>query len=57
MTWIELKAKIDNMTPEQQGTDVTLLDDFFEFRPLPILSFTDNYDDILDANHPFLTTL
>jgi len=57
MTWKELVQLVDNMSEEQKNTDVTFFDNRNEFFGVQSLEFTGDFDDILDANHPFLTTL
>jgi len=60
MNWKALAEKIAKMTPEQQGTDVTvLLSDSNEFQAAHGLGFNeqknnmDNFD-VLDPDHPYL---
>jgi len=57
MTWKELKAHIEVMDEEQANSDVTVLDYRDEFNKVTSLEFIDPKDcDVLDPNHPFLTT-
>ena len=58
MTWNELKAHIDVMDDEQANTDVTFFDGRNEFFGVQSIEFADPLtNDVLDANHPFLTIL
>ena len=63
MTWNELAQKIAQMTPEQRGTDATVVD-LVSDEVFPIKDFVtkwtnpidrDRVDGILDENHPYLT--
>jgi hypothetical protein len=53
MTWRALMAKL---TEDELDTDVTIYDENSDeiFRIAKKLQHTDIYDDILDANHPYL---
>ncbi len=56
MNWITLKAHIDSMSKEQQETDVTIYDaNIDEYFRADALLISPPHDDILDANHPYLS--
>ena len=60
-TYAQLLEKIQQMTEDQLFSDVTIAVDFEDTTPDKVeyyqakgLDQTENVDDILDANHPFL---
>ena len=57
MTWKELKAHIEVMDEEQIETDVMFFDNRSEFFQVKSIEFSDENCDVLDPNHPYLTSL
>ena len=55
MTWMDLKAQIDEMTEEQRYTDVTVYDPAdMEFYPVIGQIKLNENSDVLDEGHPFI---
>ena len=59
MTWAELRDKINEMTDEQKNTDLTFFDcndnEFCAICELKFNSEDDEYGNVLDPDHPYLT--
>jgi hypothetical protein len=55
MTWKELAEKINGLTEEQQGTDVTFFDtNDGEYYLIPSFLVAEEDEDRIDPGHPFL---
>ena len=59
MTWDQLADCINNMSPDQRETDVTIYDGTqCEFHPvIEGLKFSKPENDVLDPGHPFVIIL
>lgn len=56
MTYKELAQRINSMPDELQNTDVTIyLHHIDEFYPAVSLKYTDESQDVLDPQHPYIT--
>ena len=56
MNWLALKAHTEDMSKEQQETDVTIYDESLdEYFCAEALLISPPHDDILDADHPYIS--